>query len=124
MPVVNSRRLTPDQKTDEKTTEDQDFGNPLPRFQAIPLRPELAMSTPDHLAKPSKDDLEKYIEENLPAHQIRWLTMQSHAFGYPRIRIFEAILSDWLSRHSTRKQWHTVEIEIARQAMDEFIFRH
>lgn len=82
------------------------------------------MSTRKQLAKHNNDELNKYIEENLSAYQIRWLTMQSQAFGYPRTRIFQAILSDWLSRHSSRNPWQTLEVEIARKAMDEFIFRY
>jgi hypothetical protein len=65
------------------------------------------MFSPDQLAKPRDNDLEKYIQENLCDHQLKWLTMQSRALGYSRIRIFEAILSDWLSRHSSRERWPT-----------------
>jgi hypothetical protein len=82
------------------------------------------MSSPDQLAKPRNHDVEKYIEENLCDHQLNWLTMQSRALGYSRIRIFEAILSDWLSRHSSRERCPTGGMQIARQAMDEFIFRY
>jgi hypothetical protein len=80
------------------------------------------MFSPDHLAKPRNNDVEKYIEENLCDHQLKWLTMQSRALGYSRIRIFEAILSDWLSRH--RERWPAAGVQIVRQAMDEFIFRY
>ena len=82
------------------------------------------MFSPDQPVKPPENDLEKYIEENLCDHQLKWLAMQSRALGYSRIRIFEAILADWLSRHSSCKRWPTVGVQIARQAMDEFIFRY
>jgi hypothetical protein len=82
------------------------------------------MFSPDQLAKPRDNDVEKYIEENLCDHQVKWLTMQSRALGYSRMRIFEAILSDWLSRHSSRERWPTGGVQIAKQAMDEFIFRY
>src|ERR1700751_3318179 len=81
------------------------------------------MSTPDQLT-PSNHNLEKYIEENLCGYQLNWLTVQSRALGYSRTRIFEAILSDWLSRRSSREQGSKNEIQTARQAMDEFIFRY
>jgi hypothetical protein len=81
------------------------------------------MSTPDQLA-PIDHDLEKYIEENLYGYQLKWLTVQSRALGYSRTKIFEAILSDWLSRRSSREHWPKEEIQTARQAMDEFIFRY
>jgi hypothetical protein len=46
------------------------------------------------------------------------------SLGYPRIRIFKAILSDWISRHSSRNRQQMAEVDIARRAMDEFISRH
>jgi hypothetical protein len=82
------------------------------------------MSTSDRLANHNNHDVERYIEQNLSAYQLRWLTMQSQALGYPRSSIFEAILSDWLSRHSSRNRQHMAEVDIARRAVDEFISRH
>jgi hypothetical protein len=82
------------------------------------------MSISSHLAKLSSHDIESYIEENLSAYQLRWLTMQSQALRYTRTRIFEAILSDWLSRHSSRDRQPAADVDIARRAMDEFISRH
>jgi hypothetical protein len=82
------------------------------------------MSIFSHLAKPSSHDIERYIEENLSAYQVRWLTMQSQALRYSRARIFEAILSEWLSRHSSHDRQQTADVDIARRAMDEFISRH
>src|SRR5580700_8111357 len=68
-------------------------------------------------------DVERYIEQNLSAYQLRWLAMQSQALGYPRSKIFEAIVSDWLSRHSSRTRQQMAEVDIARRAVDEFISR-
>jgi hypothetical protein len=81
------------------------------------------MSTSPRLANHNSHDVERYIEQNLSAYQLRWLTMQSQALGYPRARIFEAILSDWLSRHSSRTRQQMAEVDIARRAVDEFISR-
>jgi hypothetical protein len=75
----------------------------------------LDMSISPHLAKRSSHDFERYIEENLSAYQVKWLTMQSQALRYSRTRIFEAILSDWLSRHSSRDRQQTVDVDIARR---------
>jgi hypothetical protein len=44
--------------------------------------------------------------------------------GISKVRIFEAIVSDWLSRHSSRNRQQMAEVDIARRAVDEFISRH
>jgi hypothetical protein len=53
------------------------FSNDLPAS-------ETAMSASHRLANHNNHDVERYIEQNLSAYQLRWLTMQSQALGYPR----------------------------------------
>jgi hypothetical protein len=121
---LNSQRLLLKRTAGHHNSREPDSGS-----LAIPKRVlkrssyvrALDMSISPHLAKLSSQDIERYIEENLSAYQVRWLTMQSQALRHPRTRIFKAILSDWLSRHSSRDRQQTADVDIARRAMDEFI---
>jgi len=60
------------------------------------------MSNLNPLLSHSESEIEKFIDENLSPFHVRWLTMQRQALGHTRTRIFEAILSDWFSRHRSR----------------------
>jgi hypothetical protein len=82
------------------------------------------MSTSNQLVESDDHGVEKYMEENLCDYQLKWLTWQSRALGYSRTSLFEAILSDWLSRRPSREPLPEEGIQVARQAMDEFIFRY
>ena len=82
------------------------------------------MSNLNPLLGRRESEIEKFIEENLSSFHVRWLTMQSQALGHTRIRIFEAILSDWLCRRPCRNRQGRPESEIARQAVEEFILRY
>jgi hypothetical protein len=82
------------------------------------------MSKLNPLLSHSESEIEKFIDENLSPFHVRWLTMQSQALGHTRTRIFEAILSDWLSRRPSRNRQGTPDSEIARQAVEEFILRY
>jgi hypothetical protein len=48
----------------------------------------------------------------------------SQALGHTRTRVFEAILSDWLSRRPSRNRQGRPDGEIARQAVEEFLLRY
>jgi hypothetical protein len=72
----------------------------------------------------SETEIEEFIDENLSPFQASWLTRQSQAFGHTRVRILEAIISDWLSRYSCRDRQRTPDNEIARRAVEEFILRY
>jgi hypothetical protein len=87
-------------------------------------RAGLPMSNVNPLLNRGESETEKFIDENLSPFHVRWLTMQSQALGHTRTRIFEAILSDWLSRYPSRNRQRTPDNEIARQAVEEFILRY
>jgi hypothetical protein len=82
------------------------------------------MSNLNPLLSHSESEIEKFIDENLSPFHVGWLTMQSQALGHTRTRIFEAILSDWLSQRQSRDRQGTPDSEIARQAVEEFILRY
>jgi hypothetical protein len=82
------------------------------------------MSNLNPLLGHSESEIEKFIDENLSPFHVRWLTMRSQALGHTRTRIFEAIISDWLSQRRSRNRQGTPDGEIARQAVEEFILRY
>ena len=82
------------------------------------------MSDVSTLLDRSESEIEKFIDENLSPFQASWLTRQSQAFGHTRVRILEAIISDWLSRYPSRNRQRTPDNEIARRAVEEFILRY
>ena len=72
------------------------------------------------------DSEESFIEENLSAYCVLWLSRQSEALGETRTVILQRILKEWLAIHA-RDVPNNLDAsisEIAREAVSEFIVRH
>jgi hypothetical protein len=72
------------------------------------------------------DSAESFIEDNLSAYCVLWLTRQSEALGESRAMIFQNILKEWFATHAgdVPNNSHAYVSEIAREAVSEFIVRH
>ena len=72
------------------------------------------------------DSEESFIVENLSAYCVLWLSRQSEALGESRSMILQKILKEWFAMHAedVPKNLDAYVIEIAREAVSEFIVRH
>jgi hypothetical protein len=72
------------------------------------------------------DPEESFIEENLSAYCVLWLSRQSEALGETRMMILEKILKEWFAMHvhDVPKNLDAYVTDIARDAVAEFIVRH
>lgn len=69
---------------------------------------------------------ESFLEENLSAYCLLWLSRQSEALGETKMMILEKILKEWFAMHvqDVPKNLDAYVTDIAREAVAEFIVRH
>ena len=82
------------------------------------------MSPSDGSPRPRNDSAESFIRKNLSHFHADWLRRQSEALEETRSEMLEAIMTEWFELNPPDVWEEMEEVEIARRAVEDFIFHH